>query len=252
VGAAEPDVGAVAAPTWHPGGMLSTSRRAAALVLVVTVAGACGGESESETEAVDPVAQLTAAKEILDDAASVSLSLDGDPPSGGTVITEAAGTVVPPASFDGELGVSQSGIELTVPVVSVDGTLWVQLPFTSSFTEIDPTDYGIPDPGALLDPDTGLSTLLLADPAPTAAGEERLGQEVLDVVRAEIPAATIQQALPFGVPATDVVARFGIEPTSEELRLVVLSGDFYQTSQDTTYRLVLDDYDAPVTIEPPD
>ena len=55
-----------------------------------------------------------------------------------------------------------NGLDVDVPVVSVDGTVYAKLPFTRSFAEVNPADYGAPDPAQLMDPDTGLSTWLTA------------------------------------------------------------------------------------------
>lgn len=236
---------------------MRTAGRMAVVVMsssLLVLAGCSGDDADdgsSAAEPLDPAERLAAAKELLDQATSVALTLDGDVSASGTVLNGARGTVVPPDGFDGEFDVSQSGFDVTVPVISTGGTVWVQLPLTSSYTEVDPADFGVPDPGSLLDPDTGLSTLLVVDPDPTPAGQVRLGSEVLDVFDVDLPPAEIQSALPLGVAATDVDVSFGIDTESGELRQTTLTGDFYGAATDQEYQLVLDEYDADVAIEPP-
>ena len=52
------------------------------------------------------------------------------------------------------------GSALDLKVISVDGTVYAQLPFAASYSVVDPAQFGIGDPGALLAPDTGISQLL--------------------------------------------------------------------------------------------
>ena len=70
------------------------------------------------------------------------------------------GDIARPASFEGTLKVRALGSTLDLEVVSVDGTVYAQLPFTSGFSVVDPAQFGFGDPGALLDPETGISQLL--------------------------------------------------------------------------------------------
>lgn len=242
---------------------MRTSRGALALLVAatllaapVTVACSSGDDSDDDTDvsANDSAAaeMLAEAKSVLDDTASVHLVLDGENlGSAGTVLKSAEGTVVGPDGFEGEFEIAQSGFGVTVPVVATDGTVWAQLPLSSSWTEVDPEAYGLPDPSAILDPDSGLSALLVLDSEPTADGQTRLGDEVLELITADVPGAELAEAIPVGAPTGDVSVEFGIETDSGELRLARLVGAFYGGSADQTYRLVLDDYGAEVVIEPP-
>ena len=62
------------------------------------------------------------------------------------------------------------GATLDLAVVSVDGTVYAQLPFTSTFSVVDPAAFGFGDPGALLDPETGISQLLASGRGRGAGG----------------------------------------------------------------------------------
>ncbi|MGQ4819625.1 LppX_LprAFG lipoprotein, partial [Enterococcus faecium] len=80
--------------------------------------------------------------------------------SSGTLLVGGEGDIARPASFDGTLEVQALGSTLDLEVVSVDDTVYAQLPFTSGFSVIDPAQFGFGDPGDLLDPETGISQLL--------------------------------------------------------------------------------------------
>jgi hypothetical protein len=224
----------------------------AALLALALLAGplltGCGGDSSSES-APDLLAH---AKRTLDAADSAHFVLDSEgAPDTGTVLTGGEGDIARPSSFDGTLKVNALGSALDLKVVSVDGTVYAQLPFTTSYSVVDPAQFGFGDPGALLDPDTGISQLLAKAEGAKLGEEKRVDGDVVREVTAQIPGDLVEQILTSQDPSTPVRARFSIATKTGELRRAELTGPFYAADQDATFTLQLSDFGADVQITAP-
>lgn len=221
------------------------------LVSVLALAGCSGDDSSSEPSA-DPTEALAAAKTTFDETSGVKISLSTDDLSEGVDgLVEAEGYGTHDPAFDGEIVVRYAGIEPTVPVVAVDGTVYAQVPLTVGWSEVDPAEYGAPDPAGLMDPDTGFSSLLTATEDVEQGDQVRGGEDNRDVLTTYS-----------GTVAGDVVA--GIIPSAEgdfdatytlsdddELRSMELTGDFYGAGS-MTYTITFDDYGAEPSITAPE
>jgi lipoprotein LprG len=224
-------------------------RRAAVLVAGLVVALAGCGSSEPEESAGDLLAR---AKTTLDDTSSLHFVLTSEgAPTTGTALTGGEGDVLRPASFEGTLQVLAAGAALDLAVVSVDGTVYAQLPFTSGFSVVDPAQFGFGDPGALLDPDTGISQLLAEAGSAELGEERRVDGEVVREVTAEIPGELVEQVLTSEDPSAPVQARFSVATDSGELRRAELTGPFYTAGQDATFTIELSGFGADVEITAP-
>jgi lipoprotein LprG len=224
-------------------------RRAAVLgaALVVAVAG-CGGNEPAES-ATDLLAR---AKTTLDATESVHFVLTSEgAPTTGTALTGGEGDVLRPSSFEGTLQVLAAGSSLDLAVVSVDGTVYAQLPFTSGYSVVDPAQFGFGDPGALLDPDTGISQLLAEAGSAELGEERRLDGEVVREVTAEVPGDLVEQVLTSADPSRPVQARFSVATDSGELRRAELTGPFHAAGQDATFTLELSGFGDDVEITAP-
>ena len=208
----------------------------------------CGGDSSSES-APDLLAH---AKRTLDAADSAHFVLDSEgAPDTGTVLTGGEGDIARPSSFEGTLKINALGSALDLKVVSVDGTVYAQLPVTTSYSVVDPAQFGFGDPGALLDPDTGISQLLAKAESAKLGEEKRVGGDVVREVTAQIPGDLVEQILTSQDPSTPVQARFSIATKTGELRRAELTGPFYAADQDATFTLQLSDFGADVQITAP-
>ena len=217
----------------------------AALVLAATAA-CSGGSDESAPDL------LAHAKKTLDAASSAHFVLTSDgAPSTGTLLVGGTGDIKRPASFEGTLKVQASGATTDVKVVSVGGTVYAQLPFLASYSVIDPAQFGIGDPGALLDPDSGISQLLAKAQKAELGDEKRVGGVVVREVTADLPGQLVADLLTSKDPSTDVHARFSIATDSGQLRRAVLTGPFFTADDDGTYTVELSDFGADVTITAP-
>ena len=220
---------------------------APALVLAALVSGCGGGEPEESAAEL-----LDRAKTTLDEAESAHFVLTSEnAPTSGTLLVGGEGDIARPSSFEGTLKVLAMGSTVDLEVVSVDGTVYAQLPFTSGFSEVDPAQFGFGDPGALLDPDTGISQLL-ADADDAELGDEgRVDGEVVREVSADLPGDLVEQILTSADPSTPVQARFSIASESGELRRAELTGPFFSADDQATYTLDLSDFGADVEISAP-
>jgi len=226
-------------------------RRAGSLLAVVLFAGpglvACGGGSDESAPEL-----LSRAKKVLDGASSVHFVLDSEgAPETGTALVGGEGDIARPAAFEGTLQVLAMGSTLDLAVVSVDGTVYAQLPFTSGYSVVDPAQFGFGDPGALIDPETGISQLL-AEAGNAELGEERRVEgDVVREVTADLPGELVEQILTSEDPSRSVQARFSIAVDSGELLRAELTGPFFSAEDDATYTLELSDFGADVEITAP-
>lgn len=226
-------------------------RRAAVALTCALLAGpalaACGSDEPEES------AQqlLDRAKTTLDEAETAHFVLDSEgAPDEGTLLVGGEGDLARPSSFDGTLKVRADGTTLDLEVVSVDGTVYAQLPFASSFGVIDPAQFGFGDPGALLDPDTGISQLLAQAESAELGEERRVGGEVVREVTADLPGDLVEELLVSQDPSRPVEALMSIATETGELRRVELTGPFF-TTDDATFVLELSDFGADVDITAP-
>ena len=219
---------------------------AAVLVATGVLAGCSSGPEESAPDL------LARAKTVLDEASSVHFVLGSEnPPESGTALLGGEGDLARPASFEGTLQVQAQGASLGLEVVSVDGTVYAQLPFTSGFSVVDPAQFGFGDPGALLDPETGISQLLAEAQEAEPGEERRVDGEVVREVTAQLPGQLVADLLTSQDPEQDVDARFSVATESGELRRAELTGPFFAADEDATFTLDLSDFGADVEITAP-
>lgn len=208
----------------------------------------------SEDTSADPGAQelLASAKADLDKASSVHLRLASkDVPDTGTALLGGEGVAARPDEFEGSLDVFFAGTTASVDVVSTGGKVYAKLPFATDFAVADPAQFGFADPGSFLNPDTGLSTLLVRTRDESVTGERRVGGEVVTEIDATIPGAVIDRLLTSADPKAPVAATFRVVKSTGELRQAVVTGPFFQAGSDSTFTLTLDRYGDKVDISAP-
>ncbi|WP_121252749.1 LppX_LprAFG lipoprotein [Nocardioides ferulae] len=232
-------------------------RRRAALIAVVAVAlapvlVACTGDVGGGDDDRSPEEVLAAAKQTFDEADGVRITLRTDElPDGveGLLSAEGVGTRAP--AFEGSITVPIGAFEPDVPVVAVDGVVYAQLPLTTGWQEIDPAEYGAPDPAELMSPDDGFSSLL------TATGDVEKGEsvrggednaEVLTEYTGTVPGDVVAPIIPSA--SGDFEATYTVTD-DDELREVVLTGAFYADADPVTYTLGFTDYGVEQEITAP-
>jgi len=211
---------------------------------------ACSGGSDDATPLPK---RLASAKRSLDKAASIDLTLRAQrlPPSVAGV-RQATGVATHAPAFRGTITIAASGLldGQTVSVVAVDNRVYAQMPFTSSYIEVDPADFNAPDPAQLMDTSTGLSTLLGSATSLNVSGEEREGDQVLTAVSAKVPADTVQGIFPSASAQQPFDATFWLDG-DDGLRRAEVTGPFYGNAPAVTYEIQLRASDKRVQITPP-
>jgi lipoprotein LprG len=222
----------------------------AALVAVALAGCSDDQKSVSDERSLDEVMEL--AKTTLDETSGVSLSLKTtDLPAGVTGVKEATGVGVHPPAFDGSLTVVLSGTDFNVPVIAVDDTVYAQIPLTPGWSDVDPAEYGAPDPARLMSPDAGFSALLpatedLEEGESVRGGEDN--REVLTELTGTVPGDAVSNILP-GAEG-DFDATYTITADGE-LREAVLTGVFYPNTESMTYTIGFEDYGTEKKITAP-
>ena len=216
---------------------------------------ACSSDDDSAAEEA-PSAQevLAEAKATLDETSGVQVSLvTDDLPEGVEGLLSAEGVGTPsPAAFDGVITVRFAGFEPEVPVVAVDDVVHAQVPLTTGWSQIDPAEYGAPDPAALLGADGGFSSLLTSTDDVEVGEQVRGGTDNRDVLTtytgtiSQEVAATIIPSAEGDFDASYAVSDGG------ELRSMELTGAFYGDGESMTYTVDFDDYGSSPEITAPE
>jgi len=208
----------------------------------------CGSSSPQ----LDARSLLRQGKQSIDSSQSVHFALSSSGAQGsGTMIVGGDGDARRPDGFSGTLTVMQAGFTVKVGIVSSGGTFYARLPFSSGYQKTDPTQYGFGDPATLLDPNRGLSSLLVDATAASYAGRDRLQGEELDEVDVTLPGDRVAALLTSADKSKPVTGKIGMDASTHQIRRVVLTGPFFDAQHDSTYTLVLDRYGENVTITPP-
>jgi lipoprotein LprG len=227
---------------------------AAAAALLTLALTACTADEESGPKAAEetPEDVVAAAQATLTDTPGVQLTLETDDlPDGVDGVQKAEGVATAAPAFDGVLTVALSGQALEVPVIAVDDTVWVQIPFTPGWTDVDPAEYGAPDPAGFLSPDDGFAAILEAATGLEKGESVRGGadnSETLTTYSGSVPGEVVDRVIPGASGDFDLTAQI---TDGEELREMSLTGVFYAGSDPNTYTVGLDDYGTTKDIAAP-
>lgn len=214
---------------------------------IALLGAACGSYSGPSAATL-----LSRAKATFDQTSAFHLQLTGSNASGsGLVLLGASGDVARPNQFRGTLTVEQNGLPLQIAVVSVGGTSYVKLPFSGAYIVANPAQYGFANPGLLLDPSTGISTLLPATQDLKVGSTTRYAGESLQQVSGTLSGQKVKQVLTDANPQQPVSVVYSIDTSTDQVRLVDLTGPLFQAGQDATFHLILTKYGESVSITPP-
>ena len=224
---------------------------AACALAAGTLAG-CGGDQESVSDERSPEEVMELAKTTLDETSGVNLTLrTTDLPPGVTGVKEAEGVGTHPPAFEGSLTVVLSGTDFNVPVIAVDDKVYAQIPLTPGWSDVDPAEYGAPDPANLMSPEAGFSALLpatedLEEGESVRGGEDN--KEVLTEFTGTVPDDAVKNILPGAEGDFDATYTITAEG---ELREAVLTGVFYPNTESMTYTIGFEDYGTEKKITAP-
>ena len=224
---------------------------AAAVVVALFTAGCSGDEPGAQARQQTPAERLAAARSQLEKSPSVSFTLESEGLPGKAVgVSGAKGTGrFDPPSFQGTLNATVNGVTGSVDVIAVEDDVFMKF-FTPDYNPIDPADYGAPNPAALFDTETGI-TSLVGQTQGLASGERaRDGADVVDTLTGTLPGSAVADLLVIGDRASTYDVRYGITVPGGELRTVVLEGPFWPGAT-STYTLRLKPLESAVAITRP-
>lgn len=213
---------------------------AAVAPLVLVLTSACSGSEETPD---DPATALEAAKGTLDETPGLRIKLSTDKlPEGVDGVIDATGIGTHAPAFEGDVKLIVNSLSVDVPVVAVEGQVFAKLPFTTTFAEIEPSDYGAPDPAQFMATTGGISDWL-TEATDVAEGEQvREGEDVLTTYDGTLPGAAVAEVIPSADEAAEFPATFRID---DEGRLVSaeVTGPFYGAKGgEVAYTVTLSDY----------
>jgi lipoprotein LprG len=217
-------------------------RRTAAAVCAagVLALSGCADSEDSGEDGREPAERLTNAKSLIDEAASIDFTISTDElPSGVPGLLEAEGTGTSEPAFDGTARVSAAG-GVDADVISVDGEVYVKTGFTPVFVELDPAKLGAPDPAAFFDPDSGVSSLLVATEDLQEGEAERDGEDVLSTITGTLPGDLLKALLPTADETGTFDVTYRLTEEEDVLRGALITGPFYAGSDDVAYDISLE------------
>ena len=233
--------------------MIRRSLSAAVLALllpVLLVLSGCSGGDSGGGGSSSPTQVLAGAKKQIDETKGLELKLSTKSlPKNVDGVLEASGIGTHQPGFDGDLKMLVNNVTIDVPVVAVDGKVYAKLPFTSSFAEVNPNDYGAPDPADLMNPDTGLSSWLTATKNVKEGGKSRFGDQVLTTYTGTIPGTAVAGTIPSADGGADFAATYHIDDKGKLVDAEV-KGPFYG-SGDVDYSIALSGYGTEKVVTKP-
>lgn len=196
---------------------------------------------------------LALAKTTFDETSGVSLTLETkNLPDGIDGLASATGVATHAPAFEGVATVRLSGSPFNIdPLVAVDGKVYASIPGVPITQEINPAEYGAPDPAQLMDPEAGFSSILtetddLEDGETVRGGADN--KDVLTEYTGTVDGSVVENIIPSAqgdFEVTYTVAENG------ELREAELTGVFYPDSDEMTYTVRIDDYGTEKDISEP-
>ncbi len=236
-----------------PDAPTATGLRIAAILLSTAALSSGCSDKGGAADGASPEDVIAEAKAQLDDTTGLHLSLTTkDLPEGVQGLDAATGVATHAPAFDGTITIVFAGSKVDVPVIAVDGKVWAQIPLTVGWSDVDPAEYGAPDPAALMKPDDGFSALLDATTDVVEGSSVRGGadnNEILTEYTGTVAGDVMTAVIPSAQGDSFDVA-YSITDEGE-LREARLTGVFYPDSESMTYTVTFSDYGTEQDIAAP-
>jgi hypothetical protein len=234
-----------------PGRARHLAATAVAAVVALVLVACSGGSSSGSAATVDEV--LAKAKTSLDQATAVHFVLSSaDVPTGGsTKLVGGDGFAIRPNAFKGSLKLLVSGSAVTIQLVSLGGKVYVKSPFAPGFAIVDPAKFGLKDPATLVDQKNGVVRLITSMSGSTLVGESRIGSDVVQQVKGQVPGQVVDDLLTSADPAKPVDVVAAVDKKTGQLRRAELTGPFYDKAKQSTFTIVFDRYGEQVAVSAP-
>lgn len=216
---------------------MRTSRATATLASLAVgflLTGCGGGDAESNpcTQLGDATTALAKAKTAFDSAPSINLTLKTDSqPKSGNAILGAQGTLTRQPAFQGSATIFLFGGGKEIDVTAVNDKVTASL-----LGEIDPADYGAPNPADFADPESGISDLLLKISDVSGCEGKLAGQDKVAEYRGTLSGNLVAPIIPSASKTGTYQTTVGLR-TDGTLATLQVSGDFFDADGDVTYDL---------------
>jgi lipoprotein LprG len=225
-----------------------------ALLLTVALSSCNGGGEDSGPKAEEqtPEQVVAAAQATLTATTGVRLTMATDDlPDGINGVQKAGGVATDASAFEGSLTVMLSGQAFEVPVVAVGDTVCAQIPLTPGWSDVDPQDYGAPDPAGFLSPHDGFAAILDAATGLTKGDSVRGGannDEILTTYSGSVSGKVVDWVIPGASGDFDLSTQI---TDDDELREMSLTGVFYKGADANTYTVGFEDYGTTKDVQVP-
>jgi lipoprotein LprG len=217
--------------------------------LIGPLAAGCGG---SGTKTVAASTLLSSARQTINAASAAHFVVTStNLPDVGTVLTSGTGDLVRPGELRGNFGVAVNGLPLSLAIIETGGKFYAKLPLATSYKITDPHSFGFGDPAKLIDPNNGISRILTQISSPKVSGQTRVNGEVLETITGTVPGSDVTDFLPDAAPQQPVNLVLAINTATSQVRQVKVTGPFAVATTQSTYTLVLTNYNEAVTITAP-
>lgn len=232
---------------------LSAGSAAALLVVSLSACSSGGDASAASEDAATPAEVMSAAKSTLDATSGVELSLSTeDERADGDFLKSAEGVITDVPAFQGTASGRFLGFDATdVEVRSVDGDFYVNAPLIG-WDIYDPAELCAPDPATLLDPDTGVSNVLVAATDLLVEDQRRAEDDnsvVVTPYTGTVPGVAVTSLLPCA-PGDSFDVTFTVDDQGR-LRAADLTGQFFSGGADITYTIAITAYGVSQEITAP-
>jgi lipoprotein LprG len=224
------------------------------LACILALAACSSGSDETaESEALDIDGVRSLAATAMADIDSVAFTIELE---GADVFIDDAGLIgfraaegrfAAPSSADAVVAVDALGLATEVGAVAIDGDVWITNPLTGDW-EAAPESFTF-DPALLFDADDGLSALLADGLSNAVLVASASDSDDRYQISADVDPARVA-SLTGGL--VDDVDNVGIWVDAESGRLVEVSFDVGLDAGGTSWRLLLSDYGADVTVTRPE
>lgn len=217
---------------------------AAALTISLT---ACSGGSDSVAGERTPEEMIAAAQKELGAAQTVKMVLETqDLPKGLDGLVKASGTATKTPAFEGKITVMFSGFNAEVPVRALDGKVWAIVPGSTDWAEIDPAQYGAPDPATLIDESSGFGGLLGRIDGLKHVEDALVDGEKVATYAGTVSGADMKKVMPSSDDSQPFTGEINLDEDGELLSMS-LTGLFYEGKPSLTYSLTFTDYSDDLT-----
>jgi lipoprotein LprG len=226
-------------------------RPVALVALVVLCCGllaGCGAQAPRSAAGA-----LSTAVRLLNQARAVHMSYStvGKPLPKDTTAVSGGGDFLRPDSFSGSFLVSYGGFSFSIPIIVVNGVIYIRLPLEKSFIKTSLAKYQFPNPASLFDPSKGLPAVFLATRDLNYGGAVEVGSTSLWSLNGTLPDRQVASVLGTVSTSGEVRVSYEIYPSSGRLEGVSLTGPFFSSRAHNTVTITLSHYDEVITVSAP-